>query len=293
MILTVTANPMIEHVLPVTGFAPGRPHHPERAWTFATGKGINVARALCDLGDDVLAIVAAGGERGREVEQRLARESIPVRMAPVSGEPRVGFVLYDGGSVTTVYGPGPTLTDEDVDVLLDTVIRSLPARLLVLSGSVSHPALYPRLCDLGVDVVLDFMHPCFLDCLESAPVLLAKPNSRESRFLLSADEPAQASALLVEAGARWGVVTDEDRPAVFRTGAEAWMATPPRVELVHSVGCGDALCAGLIHAMDRDPADAVAFAMACGAYNATRETIGNLDPAACEALASDVHIQRI
>jgi 1-phosphofructokinase family hexose kinase len=291
MIVTVTANPMVEHVFPVPGLTPGRPHHPAEGWAFATGKGLNVARALRHLEEDVLAVVASGGDRGREVIRRLQDERIPVRAAPVSGESRVGFTLYDRGEVTTVYGPGAALTNEDMEAVVAAVTDALPARLLVLAGSVSHPALYPRLAGLGVPLVLDFKHPSFRECLEQAEVRLAKPNRAESRFLLAEDDPARAAALLVGAGAQWGVVTDGDGPAVFRTGDTAWRVTPPTVEAAHPVGCGDALCAGLIHALDRDPADAVAFAMACGAHNASRPGIGHLDPAACEALAKSVHLE--
>lgn len=293
MIVTVTANPMVEHVFPVAGLSRGSAHHPQEGWAFATGKGLNVARALHHLGEEVLAVVATGGQRGQEVVRRLAAENIDVHEAAVSGETRVGFVLFDRGEVTTVYGPGPALTDEDVDIVVDAVTRALPARLLVLSGSVSHAELYPRLCALGVPVVLDFKHPCFKQCLSGANVVVAKPNRQESRFLLAEDDPVRASALLTGAGAQWGVVTDEDGPAVFRTAEAAWRVIPPRVETLHPVGCGDALCAGLIHTLDRDPADAVAFAMACGAHNAAREGIGHLDLAACETLAKTVRLERL
>jgi 1-phosphofructokinase family hexose kinase len=291
MIITVTANPMVEHVFPVSRITPGRSHHPSEGWTFATGKGINAARALHHLGEEVLAVIASGGDRGREIIRRLTDESIPVRAAPVSGESRAGFVLYDRGDVTTFYGPGPALTDEDVEAVVATVSEALPARLLVLAGSVNHADLYPRLSRLNVPLVLDFNHPSFRECLQGGDIRLAKPNRAESRSLLAEDDPVRASALLTQAGAQWGVVTDEDGPAVFRTAQKAWRAIPPVVESVHPVGCGDSLCAGLIHAMDRDPADAVAFAMACGAHNASRPGIGHLDRAACEALARHIHLE--
>ncbi|MFH2005271.1 MAG: PfkB family carbohydrate kinase [bacterium] len=290
MIITVTANPMVEHVFPVKTLTPGRAHHPADSWAFATGKGINVARALFDLGEDVLAVVACGGERGREITHRLADERIPVQPVGVSGESRIGFVTYHRGDVTTLYGPGPTLTDEDVDAIVDAVAAKLPAQLLVLAGSVSHPELYPRLCALNSPLVLDFKHPCFRQCLDSSDVVLAKPNRQESRFLLAEDNPQRAATLLTDAGARWAVVTDGAGSAVFRTGGHSWLAEPPAVEAAHPVGCGDALCAGLIHTLDRDPRDAVAFAMACGAHNASRPDIGHLDRSACRELAKSVRM---
>lgn len=293
MILTVTANAMVEHVFPVPGLAPGRAHHPTEGYTFATGKGLNVARALHDLGEDVTAVVALSGPRGNEIRRLIEADGIPLKAVPVFGENRVGFVSFHHGQATTVYGPGPTLTDADVDALVSAVSDLLPARMVVLAGSVGHDRLYGRLCALGAPVVLDFAHPSFEQCVRTSDVVLAKPNRQECRYLLGEDDPVIAARTLTRLGARWAVVTDAAGPAVFRTGDATWMAHPPEIEPVHPVGCGDALCAGLICAMARPPEQAVAFAMACGAHNASRPEIGRLDRAACEALALKIRPERL
>ena len=293
MIVTVTANAMVEHVFPVRNLTEGRAFHPADGWAFATGKGINAARALCDLGEEVTAVAALGGPRGQEIKRLIEAESIPLKAVPVSGENRVGFVTFDRGRVTTVYGPGPALSDADVDAIVSGVKELLPARLVLLAGSVSHDHLYSRLCALGAPVALDFAHPTFPDCARSANTILAKPNRQECRLLLGEDDPVRAAEHLTGLGARWAVVTDADAPAFFRTGGVTWRVNPPEVEQVHPVGCGDALCAGLIHAMDRSPEQTVAFAMACGAHNAARPEIGRLDRAACEALARTIRPERM
>ena len=285
MIVAVNANPMVEYVFPLPALREGQAHHPKEAWAFATGKSINAARALHHLGEDVLTVVAAGGARGKEVVGRLRSEGLRVDPVPVSGESRIGFVTYHQGRVTTLYGPGSVLTNEEVDALVAKVATHLPARLLVLAGSVSHPDLWPRLAALDVPLVLDLQHPCFIDCLALGDVVIAKPNRHECRTLLGEPDPERAAELLAQHGAKWAVVTDGDQAAVFRSGAQAWRVTPPTVRIHHPVGCGDALCAGLIHAQDRDPVDAIAFAMACGAHNASRPEIGVLDVDACETLA--------
>lgn len=293
MIVTVTANAMVEHVFPVKELKAGRAYHPADGWAFATGKGINAARALRDLGEKVTAVAALAGPRGREIQRLIKAEGIPLRLVPVSGENRVGFVTFDKGRVTTIYGPGPALTDADVDAIVSGVEETLPARLVVLAGSVSHGELYSRLCALGAPVALDFAHATFADCVRSANTILAKPNRQECRMLLGEEDPVRAAEHLTRLGAQWAVVTDADGPAIFSTGGATWRVYPPRVEPAHPVGCGDALCAGLIHAMDRPAEQAVAFAMACGAHNAARPEIGRLDPAACEALARTIRPERM
>lgn len=294
MFITVTANPMVEHFFPVEGLQPGGRHRPDSAWTFATGKGLNVARALRDLREDVVAVLAVGGRRGREIVERVEGEGIPARVVPVRGENRAGATIFGEGVHTTVYGPGPSLQNSDVDAIVANVRSLLPARCLVLAGSVQHPQLYPRLASLGVPLALDFCHPCIEDCFSLGNVLVAKPNRRELGFLYPGDDPVAGTRRLHDAGARWALITDGAGPAWFRSGGQLRRAFPPPIpRRVHPVGCGDALLAGFLHAMPRGPEGAIAFAMACGAHNASRPEVSRLDPAACEALARNVRIERV
>ncbi len=294
MFITVTANPMVEHFFPVDDLAAGGRHRPDKAWTFATGKGLNVARALKDLREDVVAVLAVGGRRGREIVERVECEGIRSRVVPVRGENRAGATIFAEGQHTTVYGPGPSLDDGDVEAIVANVRSLLPARCLVLSGSVNHPLLYPRLASLGVPMALDFCHPCLEECLKLGNVLVAKPNRREVGFLFGDDDPQRGAARLHDGGARWAIVTDGAEPAVFQSGDLARRVFPPPIaRRVHPIGSGDALLAGLLHAMPRGPEAAVAFAMACGAHNASRPEVAKLDPGACEALAKTVVIEAL
>lgn len=293
MFITVTANPMVEHVFPVSDLHSGTRHRPDRAWTFATGKGLNVARALTDLGEDVVNVMAVAGRRGREIIERVEAEGMRTRVVPVRGENRAGATLFHGGEHTTIYGPGPEIRDGDVEALVATVRALLPARAIVLAGSVTHESLYTRLAALGAPLCLDFCHPSFDDCMRVGNVLVAKPNLRELGFLYGIDDAVAGAARLHEQGARWSVVTDGPGAAIFQSGNHVRRVEPPRVEAVHPIGCGDALLAGLLHALPRGPEQAVAFAMACGAHNASRPEIASLDPSACEGLARQVKITRL
>lgn len=293
MFITVTANPMVEHLFPVPDPHSGNRHRPDQAWTFATGKGLNVARALKDLGEDVVSVMAVGGRRGREIVERVEGEGIRSRIVPVRGENRAGATLFHQGEHTTIYGPGPEIESGDVEALVATVRSLLPARCVVLAGSINHPALYTRLASLGAPLALDFCHSSFDECMKLGNVLIAKPNLRELGFLYGIDDPVLGARRLHDQGARWSVVTDGSGPAIFQSGGVVRRVEPLPVEPVHPIGCGDALLAGLLHALPRGPEEAVAFAMACGAHNAARPEVSRLDPGACEVLARQVQITRL
>jgi len=293
MFVTVTANPMVEHLFDVPDLSSSTRHRPDQAWTFATGKGLNVARALKDLGEDVVAVMAVGGRRGREIVERVEAEGIRSRIVPVREENRAGATIFHGGNHSTIYGPAPSITDGDVEALVATVRSMLPVRCLVLAGSVQHPVLYTRLANLGVPLALDFCHPCLDECMRQGNVLVAKPNLRELDLMYGIKDPIVGAHRLHEQRARWSVVTDGAGPAIFQSGDVVRRVAPLRVPPVHPIGCGDSLLAGLLHALPRGPEAAVAFAMACGAHNASRPEVARLDRSACEALARQVQIERL
>ncbi|MEE2750360.1 MAG: PfkB family carbohydrate kinase [Myxococcota bacterium] len=291
MIVTVTVNPMIEQFHEVPGFAAGETHRPESAASVvASGKPLNVARALRDLGEEVVAVVATGGSTGQEILERLEAEHLESRHVRLSQESRRGFTVFGGGRTSTVYGPAPAISDAEADAIVALVKSLLPARFLVVGGSTSRTDLYPRLCGLDAQVVLDSHGHALLDSLAGGGVHLAKPNLKECRFTLGTEDVEHAVQDLVGRGAQEAVVTDEGGAAAFSMGGRQVMALPPAVDVVHTVGCGDALCAGLLHMHERPMDEAVAFAMACGAHAASRPEVARLDKAACIELAGRVEL---
>lgn len=291
MILTVTANPMVEHLFKVPGFQSNRDFRPGRpAQVVATGKPINCARALQDLGHEVMCVAPVGGATGREIEELLEREELPHRLVNIRAESRRGFTVYDElGQVTTVYGPAPRLRDAEVDAIVATVRSLLPARMLVLGGSTSRPDLYARLVKLGLPVVLDTRGEALEQSLAAGgDILLAKPNLRECRETFGCLDVERAVHELRARGAHNAVVTDGADEAVFVLGERSLRLRPPEVDVVHTVGCGDALCAGWIHAHDRPGPEAAAFAMACGSHAASRPGVSRLSVRSCETLARQI-----
>lgn len=103
MIVTVTANPSLdltyrlEHDL-VSGAEVHRAH----ATTLeASGKGVNVSRALTAAGQQTCAVVAAGGATGRHLLELLALEDVPYRAVIVAASTRVNASVLQprGGTV--------------------------------------------------------------------------------------------------------------------------------------------------------------------------------------------------
>src|SRR4051812_15620330 len=75
------------------------------------GGGINVARALRRLGEEVLAIYPSGGYSGKFLNELLQRENIAIQPVPASSHTRENLIVLDESSNKQYrFGmPGPVL----------------------------------------------------------------------------------------------------------------------------------------------------------------------------------------
>src|SRR5206468_3976003 len=131
MIATVTLNAALDvtYRLPAVEL-----HAVNRVATVAAragGKGVNVARVLHALGEDVIACCLLGGATGELVRADLTMPSLVV---PIAGETRRTVSVVDDTDVTGFWEPGPVVSDEEWDASLDA-FESLSADAIVLSGS--------------------------------------------------------------------------------------------------------------------------------------------------------------
>ncbi len=284
MILTVTPNPMLDKTLWVSSFTPGVTHRATRAVTIGSGKGINVSRALLALGEQTLATGFLGGYTGAQVRKLLDDENIPHDFVEVTGLSRVGFTVFDDEreDYTAVFEPGPELRQQEVDTLVEKVQRLLPrCRALALCGSMPSAGfddLYFRLIELAkavnVPVFLDSYKEPLRQGLKAHPDFL-KPNREEvlRTFGIDIREPRSMKEMLRElaqAGAQWIFLTDGARKAGVYAQSQCYLATPPKIDVVNTLGGGDAMLAAFLYGWLRKMAteDLIRFTIAAGAVNA-------------------------
>ncbi len=103
----------------------------------AGGGGVNVARAMRELGGEACAIVAAGGPSGQMPKARLADEDVPYISVDIEGQTRE-FDTTNGREYRFVL-PGPQLSEKECAALIE-VVRATPADCVVISGSLPEGA---------------------------------------------------------------------------------------------------------------------------------------------------------
>lgn len=309
MILTVTLNAAIDRTVAVPSFRLGHRHRAVESRTLAGGKGINVARALNLLGRPVIAAGFAGGPTGTRVREQLRAESLLTDFTPIAGETRINLAVIDptSGEQTEINERGPAVSPEEVERFVARLgYLAAGARICVLAGTLPPGAgddLYARLVrdllERDVTVVLDAEGESMLAGIRAGASVVT-PNEREAEELVGQEFDDEGDLVhglseLVRLGAGEAVITRPDGcvAVVGEGAARRFLAVrTPTLEPVSTVGSGDVFLAGYVAARydGREPADCLAYGVACGAESTQHFGAGSVDRRQVERLLGEVEV---
>jgi 1-phosphofructokinase len=308
MIVTVTANPAVDRILVVPGFAAGSTNRAASERTDVGGKGVNVARHLARLGGDVIATGFLGSPDVFGVVAALRHDGVQHDFVRIAGEMRINLKILDpdSGQETEINESGPSLGPDAVDDLLEK-LRVLAKRCAVMVFSGSLPPgvpddFYARAIELaaaaGALTVLDAAGAALVHGIGARPDLVKANRTEAQEFLGSSrlddvDLVAGARRLL-DKGARTAVISIGAGGAVSASAAGVWRAWAPSITPRNTVGSGDAMVAALAWGLTRSlsPPEALRFATALGSAAAASDT--PLPPeGALEALLPHVLVEAV
>ena len=290
MIYTVTLNPALDKTLVATGLEPdviNRARIVRRDWG---GKGINVSRALRNLGVESVAMGFQGGSTGSQLEDGLRAMGLATDFVRVEGETRINLTIHDEvrGVMVKLNEAGPEIQSRDLAALISLVeARVASGDIWALSGNLppgAPPDLYAQLVELiqsgGGRAFLDTSGEALrLGC--AARPYAVKPNLEEAatilgRRLQSGCDLRGALRDLLGMGISLAVISLGADGAVIADRSEMHWARPPQVAVQSDIGAGDSLLAGLIWSLSlaREPAESLRWAVACGAAAAMEEGSG-------------------
>ena len=295
MILTVTMNPSVDTRYQLDELVIDDVNRVTPAKT-AGGKGLNVARVLRQLGDDVVATGLLGGHMGAYMAELMAADGIPADFTPIAGETRICLNILHGGNQTELLEAGPTVSAGELAAFRGK-FAGLAARADAVTISGSLPKGVPADCyaglvaecaRAGVPVLLDTSGAALGAALEAdAKPTLVKPNLTEINGLLgtsfgpgrAADLAAALEADARFAGIEWVVVSMGAAGSLALHGGGAYRAVTPPIPAVNATGSGDSTVAGFAHAIaaGADDATVLKTANACGKLNAMDPKTGHLD----------------
>lgn len=261
MITTATPNAALDCTYAVRDLQWDAAHRVELVHRQAGGKGVNVARALTMMEQDVCAVGIIAGTTGTWIRRDLEEAEIPHRMLEVTGESRQTVVVHDaGGRSLELNEPGMVVSAEEwaqFAALLGSQVRA--DDVLTLNGSLpsgvpdhAYAELVELAHGLGARVVLDCSSSALSKALEARPDVV-KPNEAELAALhgghrSSTEEVLDACSRLRSLGAD-AVVASRATGGVAMSSEGTWIFTHP-ARTGNAVGAGDVLVAGLAAGLD-------------------------------------------
>lgn len=306
MIVTVTMNPAIDKTIDIEKLERGDLNRIKRVEQDAGGKGINVSKTIKALHGTTIASGFIGGASGAFIEEVLQKNGIETDFVVLEGNTRTNTkVVESTGEVTELNEPGPVVTDEKLEELINKLLGYAGKEtLFVLAGSVPagvskdiYRILIEKLHEKGAKVFLDADGELFVNALEAGPDMI-KPNRKELEELFKLDYRASEQELvklgerLLEKGIEMTAVSLGQMGALFLT--KDWKIKCPglKVQAHSTVGAGDAMVAALSYAWDQKigKEESATLAMATSAGAVT--TIGTKPPSkeTIEELAKQVTI---
>lgn len=275
---------------------------------YASGKSINVARALRTLGHDVLATGFVGGTRGEMLCDDLDAAGIQHQFTVVGKETRQCITVIDreAGTATELVEESSPVMDaawEKLDGKLRLLLPKSP--LWIFSGTLPPGApqdFYARWLPLARErdamVLID---------ARSEPLKLALKHGN-AIYKLNRDEFAETLGTDLTDDARLIAAIRDNTPiggkliitlgksgAIASDGATVWRVQSPSVKAISAVGSGDAFAAGLGIALSNgEPLDsALKLGAACGAANAMTALAGHLNAEDVTTLREKAKVEQL
>lgn len=293
MILSVTLNPAVDHILFIEGLKPHDTNRVVKMQSDAGGKGVNLSRIAVELGTKSVATGFLGGGTGAFITHVLQKQGVITNFVETENETRTNLNVESGdGPPTTFNNRGPLVHEREWELLQLRVDRlAEDAAWVALGGSLPPGVPTDAFRTLGqtakqrnCKLVLDADGEAMRLGLDAAPDLI-KPNVREAERLLERDLFMQEDkineaakdlvALLQEKGSPDPIVVISrgKEGAVLATKSALLKGLTAPVEARSTIGSGDSLIGGMLYALmtQKTLEEAFRYGLAAGAATATTD----------------------
>jgi 1-phosphofructokinase family hexose kinase len=310
-VLVVTPNLCFDRTLRIERFEPGAVARPYDVAVTIGGKGVNVCRAVADLGGHAELLGLVGDADLASFTALAAPEALGLHAVAVAGAVRQAtIIIEDSGRATVLNEPGPLVDEADAARVLDRAEALMEGTGLVACSGSLPPGMaadfYGRITrlarDRGALCVVDAARSALSGALAAEPDVVT-PNLHEVEGVLGGrvdeashddapldevrDRAFAAAGSMLDRGARRALVTAGAHGAAFLAPGERLWVDAPQVEVANPIGAGDALVGGLLVALDGGATwpDAVRHAVTVASAAVEHPVAGHLVAARVGVLA--------
>lgn len=266
MIITVTLNPAIDKTAHVEKMVPNGLNRLNNIILDVGGKGINVSKAIKELGGKSICTGFVAGSNGKWIEDKLDSLGLDYKFRHVEGNTRINLKVLDRDmNLTELNDAGDEIHENDLCYLKEDLLEMVNSDdIVVLAGSVPSGVpvtIYQELITMfkkkGAKVILDADGELFTHGIEAIPTLI-KPNKYElcKYFNLSEDvndvELVSHAKKLLYKGIETIVISLGSKGAIFITNEETAYVKGLNIIAHSAVGAGDSMVGALAYGISEE-----------------------------------------
>lgn len=261
-IITLTLNPAFDVHCTVDRLTLGKEHLCTITDREAGGKGVNISRALTKNGVENLALVVLGEENGDDFCRRLEADGMRYLPLTLPGRIRENITIHPTKGEETRLSFAGFATDESLLSSVESAVLPILSEgdVVTMTGRVptglsvsAVKALLSRFAARGARIVID-SRSFSLDDLRQMRPFLIKPNGEEiaeylGREVRGADDVLEAARALHADGIENVMISLGGDGALLVCADGAFLAVPPDVTVLSTIGAGDSSIAGFLAAV--------------------------------------------
>lgn len=265
VIAALCLNPCVDKTVTINGFVYGGMNRIQESREDGSGKGVNVALALDQIGEEAICIGTMGIGNGQVIQQRFDGTHCQWDWVMMGSPVRVNTKVLDTatGRITEINEPGVPISEELLKAVVERTLHwAKESSYVVLTGST------PPGCPLDIyEYLIRYLHDeaphcrVFLDAegerlrsgLCAAPYMV-KPNQYElellcGRPMTSLEDIHIAAQGIHQQGVSMVAVSMGGDGAYLSDGNHAWYAPVMDIPVRSTVGAGDSMVAGMLRAL--------------------------------------------
>ena len=292
MIYTTLFNPSIDIIYELNTAEELHTFTDLKTGIYPAGKGVNCAKVISALGEEVTVVSIMPKNDRNRFNQYLEEKNIRHISYEISGNARINTTILSksNSSVTHYNSISNKISSHQLECVKNLILANIKNDdYLVLSGSLNSNNLefYKELIveskNKNVKSIIDSRGEPFKYAISARPYIISPNEAELSEYY---EEPIKGlhhltlrGKRLVDSGIEKVFITLGEDGVIAITEDETIFCKPPEVEVIDTIGCGDAFLGGLIVAEKRNFSlrESCRLAVSCGASNATHIGPGEVD----------------
>jgi len=293
MITTITLNPALDRTIHIQTIQYGEVNRVGEIREDLGGKGINVGRILSGFTLPIMNMTILGQSNQHEILEYFKKDQMAVNFIEVPGHTRTNIKIVEKAlsRTTDLNESGPSVNGENYQKFLEKLDTIAPkSEYLIMSGSLPEGLSKDTYKDIAdrygkqVKIIIDADDDVLREGLKGEPYLI-KPNIHElenalNRKLESDEKIIEAAREIIKTyNTTYVLVSMGSKGSLLVSSEVAYRGGTIDVNIISTVGAGDAMLAGFIYGLTRKKSldDCLAIATACSALTISVEGYPRLD----------------